>query len=92
MTILEFWPIFWLHYKEGKIGQNFKMVISENHYCGFVGNVEVDSGLTLYTHKPLFDRPRTYLNFENCRFFSQKTPYFRILIILPIWPILTKKS
>ena len=47
------------------------MVISENHYCGFVGNVEVDSGLTLYTHKPLFDRSRTYLNFENSRFFPK---------------------
>ena len=54
-----------------KICQNFKVLISENDYCGFVGNVEVDSGLTLYTHKPLFDRPRTYLNFENSRFFPK---------------------
>ena len=71
MTILKFWPIFWLHYKEVKICQNFKMVISENHYCGFVGDVKVDSGLTLYTHKPLFDCSRTYLNFENSRFFPK---------------------
>ena len=48
-----------------------KIVILENHYCGFVGNVEVDSGLTLYTHKSLFDCPRTYLNFENSRFFPK---------------------
>ena len=47
------------------------MVISENHYCGFVGNVEVDSGLTLYTHKPLFDPSRAYLNFEIGQFWPK---------------------
>ena len=51
--------------QQKKIRQNSKVLISENDYCGFVGNVEVDSGLTLYTHKPLFDRSGTYLNFEN---------------------------
>ena len=31
----------------------------------------MDSGLTLYTHKPLFDRSKTYLNFENGYFFPK---------------------
>ena len=53
---------------EGKIGQNFKALISENDYCGFVGNVEVDLELTFYTHKPLFDPSRAYLNFEIGQF------------------------
>ena len=40
------------------------MLISKNDYCGFVGNIEVDLELTLYTHKPLFDPSRAYLNLE----------------------------
>ena len=53
---------------EGKISQNFKSLIWENDYCGFVGNVEVDLEITLYTHKPLFDPSRAYLNFEIGQF------------------------
>ena len=54
-----------------KIGQNFKPLISENDYCRFVGNVEVDLELTFYTHKPLFDPSRAYFNFQNCQFWPK---------------------
>ena len=50
----------------------------KNYFCGFVGNIDADSRLTLYTHKHVFDRSRLQFNFENCLFF-QKYAHFPFL-------------
>ena len=55
------------------------MVILKSYDSGFVGNVEVDSRLTLYTHKHVFDRSRLQFNFENCLFF-QKYAHVPLLV------------
>ena len=56
--------------------QNFKVLISKKYICGFVGNIDADSRLTLYTYKPVFDRSGLHLNFENGLFFPKYAKFW----------------
>ena len=75
---------------QAKCKQKFYVPESKNQSCGFVGNVDADSGLTCYPHSTRSRPSRADFRSKNHGFFW-KNDFFGFLINRPDRPIIIKK-